>query len=435
MDSYRAIPETLTPSTTSNTINLPFAQQSQRYQKVVLLTPNSSITISSIGYTQIRAPNPTKNTFTCSDAALNKIWSDGVRTVDKCVVEANETLIAWQVMANGTRVLGQHWAPCRQGTYWSDMVATFQVYMETGGASWGVHMVANGLIFVIQPSTRTLAAFTGFSDKSAIFPTVDVGNWTIPDTVDLTGWVSVNSTASGGDASVTINDVLIGTLSGIDISPTLGESPDNTGSIAFGGPQGYSSIYRDLEVTDYSGTVLYTNTFMTADKDRILADFATGSNAHAGTIDGAKRDRASFGGDLYVLGRSIAYSTSTLDAVLGTINLLTSHQNSAGYLGNLCPVQAPIQTETFEPPTYSFYSLSYALLLTVAIKDYWLHSGDSATIKTVFPKLVKLMAYTESYVDATSGLVVAKSNKSIIISKIDLSRCTELRSASWVIVH
>ncbi len=410
MDSYRAIPQTLVPSTKTQTLNLQFPQRSLRYLRVVLNTPNSSIIISNIGFTVIRATNPTVSSFSCSNAALNKIWLDGVRTVDKCVVEAGESPVAWQVMANGTRVRGQHWSPVRQGTYWADITSSFEVAVENKGASWGTHMVANGLVFVLNTATRTLAAFTGFADVSGVFPTTNVGNWTIPESVSLTGWISVNTTATGATASCSINDVLIGSITGLDISPTLGESADNTGSVTFGGPQGYSAVYRNLEVVDADlGTVLYTNTMMTADSARTLADFGTGTNALASTVDGAKRDRAVFGGDLFILGRSIAYSTNTLNAVKGAITLLASHQNSAGYLGNLSPVQTPAQlaTETFEPPTSSFYSVSYALLLIVAIRDYWLYSGDSATVVSLFPKFVKMAAYMETYLNTETGLIEA----------------------------
>lgn len=76
------------------------------------------------------------------------------------------------------------------------------------------------------------------------------------------------------------------------------------------------------------------------------------------------------------------------------------------YLGNLCPIQAPVHEDSSEPPTYAFYSLSYALLLIVAIKDYWMHSGDNATIQSIWLKLEKLLAFTERFVD-DRGLVVA----------------------------
>lgn len=178
----------------------------------------------------------------------------------------------------------------------------------------------------------------------------------------------------------------------------------------------YKGIYRSLLVTDLEGNMLCRNYFTLQNQARTFADFAVGSNQLSCTIDGAKRDRASFGGDLFVMGRSIYYSTANLNAALGTIKLLTSHQTKDGYLGNLCPIQAPIHEESTEPPTYAFYSLSYALLLVVAIKDYWLHSGDIATVRSVWERLERLMAFTEKFVDER-GLVVAPPPLSSMLAR------------------
>ena len=106
------------------------------------------------------------------------------------------------------------------------------------------------------------------------------------------------------------------------------------------------------------------------------------------------------------MGRSIYYPTANMDATLGSIKLLTSHQTKDGYLGNLCPIQAPVHEEAFEPPTYAFYSLSYALLLLVAIKHYWMYSEDVGIVRSVWCRLEKLISFTERFVDER-GLVVA----------------------------
>lgn len=185
MDTYRVHRQAFKPSATPNRIELLFAQRSQRYQKVILKTPNSAIRISSLGYTHVRPPNPTISTFSCSNEKLNKIWRDGVRTVDMCTVEAGETAEAWEVTEEGTKIHGQHWAPCRQGTRWGDMTAQFETKIENGGASWGVHIVANGLIFCLDAAKRSLGAFEGLSDKNGVFPSIPRGTWNIGREVDL----------------------------------------------------------------------------------------------------------------------------------------------------------------------------------------------------------------------------------------------------------
>ena len=406
MNTYRINTLHFEPSTAPSLVKLRFAQRSQRYQKIVLKTPHSALTISHLGFSHIREPNPIKSTFSCSDEGLNRIWKDGVRTVDMCTVEAKETADAWEVTERGTQIWGQHWAPCRHGTRWGDKVVSFEVQIERGGASWGVHMVANGLIFCVDLKKRTLGAFEGLSETNGVFPSIPRGQWDINPDVPLDQWISVKTLATGSSVSVHFNGLMVASVNDLDIHPILGGSGNNTGSVAFGGPEEYKALYRSLLVTDLAGDVLYQNDMQLPDRVRTLADFAVGTNPLSCTIDGAKRDRALFGGDLFVIGRSIYYSTVNLNAVLGSIRLLSSHQAKDGYLGNLCPIQAPMHETLSEPPTYAFYSLSYALLLVVAIKDYWLHSGDVETVRSLWERLEKLVEFVEKFVDER-GLVVA----------------------------
>lgn len=286
------------------------------------------------------------------------------------------------------------------------MTVEFEVNIEKGGASWGVHMVANGLILCLDMAKRSFGAFEGLSDTNGVFPSISRGCWDIAPGVSLSGWIFIRTIVIGSCVSVQLNGVEVASISDLDIHPILGGSENNTGSVAFGGPQGYSSIYRKLQVSNPAGDILYHNGFLLVDKCRTLAEFAVGTNVLSCTVDGAKRDRALFGGDLFVMGRSICYSTANLDAILGSITLLTSHQTTSGYLGNLCPIQAPKHEQPTEPPTYAFYSLSYALLLVVAIKDYWMHSGDESIIRSIWPRLEKFMGFVEMFVDLR-GLLVA----------------------------
>lgn len=321
-----------------------------------------------------------------------------------CTVAKGETSSAWEVTEEGTTIRGQHWAPCRQGTRWADKRVRFQVQIKTGGASWAVHMVANGLIFCLDAAAQVLYACEGLSTESTVFPVAEKGRWPI-DNLQLDTWLDVETVTRGNTVTVSIQGRQPAVIEDLDIRPILGGSANNTGSVAFGGPCQWVGVYRQFSVHDLAGQVLYENTLLLADKERTLADFQVGTNALACTIDGAKRDRACFGGDLYVMGQSIAHSSMAFEAIAGSIELLTSHQTTEGYLGNLCPIQAPVHDGIEEPPTYAFYSLSYALLLVVAIRDYWLHTGDEKTRSTCYGALEKLMAYTDRHI--SQGIVIA----------------------------
>ncbi|KZM27964.1 uncharacterized protein EKO05_0000690 [Ascochyta rabiei] len=404
MDTYRNTFMTVPAETNPQTTRAVYAQRSQRYQKVILTTANASITFTKIAFERIRPSAPPRSTFTCSSELLNRIWQDGVRTVDRCTVAKGETSSAWEVTDEGTRVRGQHWAPCRFGTRWADKTVRFQVQIESGGASWAVHMVANGLIFCLDVVERVLYACEGLSTEATIFPVAEKGRWALGD-LDMDAWLEVETATRGSTVIISVQGRQLAFIENLDIRPILGGSPNNTGSVAFGGPCQWVSRYRKLSVHDSQGNALYENDFLRKDEQRTLVDFQVGTNALACTIDGAKRDRACFGGDLYVMGRSIAHSTMSFKAIAGSIELLTSHQTADGYLGNLCPIQAPVHDTKEEPPTYAFYSLSYALLLIVAIKDYWLHTGDEKIRSRCLKPLENLMSYAEQFV--SQGVVIA----------------------------
>ncbi|GJC85508.1 hypothetical protein ColLi_08346 [Colletotrichum liriopes] len=286
-----------------------------------------------------------------------------------------------------------------------------KVLVERRGASWGVHMVANGVIFCLDLEAEELRAYEGLAHTSTVFPIKSFGSWSTHGIIGQADWVSVSTTTNGNRIAVTINGREIATITDVQVRPLLGGADINTGSVAFGGPEGWLSIYRNLLVKDTSGKVLYENDLLPGNRDRTLADFQVGTNTVACMIDGAKRDRATFGGDLFVSGRGVAYSGLYMAAVSGSIELLASHQTREGYLGNLCPIQAPIHVGNEAPPTYAFYSMTYALLLVVAIKDYWLHSGDDEALRRYLPAAEKLLRFAGSN-ETPSGLIEMPPNMS-----------------------
>ncbi|EGU88063.1 hypothetical protein FOPG_06066 [Fusarium oxysporum f. sp. conglutinans race 2 54008] len=406
MDSYRVCQHHATVTNDTQTVKPRFTQASQRYQKITLIDSNTSIVFSKVGFQAVRPDAPVKANFHCSDETINRIWRDGVRTVDLCTVSHEETVPAWDVTDEGTRVYGSHWAPCRHGTRWLDYKVRFKTKIEDHGASWAVRMITNGLIFCLDTRSRTLTAVEGLSNKSCILPSFEKGSWQLPEALDLSRWLTIETIAVEDHVTVTIEGHEVATVRDIYVKAMLGNSLVNTGSVAFGGPPGWVALYRDLSVTDLGGLALYDNSLLHDEAERTYGDFQVGTNKFACIIDGAKRDRASFGGDAFVTGRSIAYSTADFEVWKGTIQLLLSHQTKDGYLGNLCPIQAPEHDGADDPPYYGHYSLTYALLLVVSIKDYWLHSGDWSLVERSYSQLQRQMEFTEGFLNS-DGLVQA----------------------------
>lgn len=152
-------------------------------------------------------------------------------------------------------------------------------------------MVANELIFVLDAANRSLSTLEGLSDTGGVFgPSTPRGSWALPTDIDLDTWIAIEMVADRASVTAKINNTDVASVTGLAFSPLLGGSDTNTGSVTFGGPNGY------MLVQDFNGTTLYENQFQLADKARTLADFAVGTNSVACIIDGAKRDRATLVG-------------------------------------------------------------------------------------------------------------------------------------------
>ncbi|KAG4025792.1 hypothetical protein MFRU_050g00100 [Monilinia fructicola] len=416
MDTYRAKSLYFAPSNTLKLMNFKLPQTSQRYQKLTLVTPNCSVAISSVGFRELRPQTIGESRFVSSNELLNKIWRDGVNTVDRCTVEAGEVQEIWSVGEFGTRISGQRWAPCRHGTRWKDKAIKFRVRIESGGASWGIHMVESGLIFSIDIASRRLSAFEGTSDTP---PSTLRGTWDLPGRLDLFDWLRIDIEARGSSVLVRINHKKIAIMKRLSIYPSPGGEP-NTGSIAFGGPEHYLATYRSLVVRDFNDNVLYENDMRLKNKVRILSDFQVGTNQIPCTVDSAKGPRICSAADLFVMGRSIYHSTGHLEAVLGSLSLLSSHQEQHGYLGNISPIQKTFfENEEIESPTYAFFSLTLNFQLLVAVKDYWMYSGDFSIVDRIWDKMEKSMTFAMLYEDKR-GLIVAPPNMSRDIMSHDI---------------
>jgi hypothetical protein len=204
-----------------------------------------------------------------------------------CTVSKGGTSAPWEVTAGGTRIRDQHWVSCRFSRTWADKPIRFQVSIEHGGASWAVHMVANGLIFCLDTATRGLYACKGLSTEPTVFPVAEKGRWHIGD-LDLNGWLEVERVTRGDTVVVSVQGRRLQVFEGLNIQPISSGSANNTGSIAFGGPCQWVAVYRHLNVLSDGGENLYQNTMLPHDQSRTLDDFQVGTNGLARMIDGAK---------------------------------------------------------------------------------------------------------------------------------------------------
>jgi Bacterial alpha-L-rhamnosidase 6 hairpin glycosidase domain/Bacterial alpha-L-rhamnosidase C-terminal domain len=105
-------------------------------------------------------------------------------------------------------------------------------------------------------------------------------------------------------------------------------------------------------------------------------------------VDGAKRDRLIWNGDLAVAGR-IAYATTfDLPAVRDSLRSIAIHQDANGYLTACSPVGRAIELcpELLE---YHFWWL-------IALGEYYLYSGDVGFVRELWSTVSRAMDYLSS---------------------------------------
>jgi alpha-L-rhamnosidase len=124
-------------------------------------------------------------------------------------------------------------------------------------------------------------------------------------------------------------------------------------------------------------------------------------------MDGAKRDRAVWAGDLNVSAPTVFYSTATNAYVRSSLQLLASYQSASGEMaGSVSPV-ASLGTS---PGTAEFYSASYSMDVVMDIAGYFRFTGDLAFVRREWPSITRELAWNHSHVDARGLLLTSKGD-------------------------
>jgi alpha-L-rhamnosidase len=124
-------------------------------------------------------------------------------------------------------------------------------------------------------------------------------------------------------------------------------------------------------------------------------------------MDGAKRDRVVWSGDLGVEGPNVFYTTGADKFVRGSLQLLGSYQEADGESGTNVPPTVPLGSY---PETGYNYSTSYSMDEVDNIATYYLYTGDLSFVRSEWPMVTRELAYDASLVDSRGLLVTDASD-------------------------
>jgi alpha-L-rhamnosidase len=393
-----------TPATlTTGTI-----QGGERYERISLSSPGR-VTLTSIGirFTAVRdTAKDYRGWFDSSSPELDRIWYDGAYTTQLDELPPDVAPPAWTIRAKALHAEGGNVGILRQGVGWSNYTMNFDTRVVDNEAGWFVRASSTSSGYLL--ALHHAASATGTSNslvEIALGPTefAIIGQVVLPKQFDAAAWHHVTTKVSGGTITTSLDGSQVASFH-TDALPA-GTSVYKTGSVGFA-ELAASAVFRDLDVTGPTGATLYANGLSdsSALSDFKGSDIVT-SDPLSLIMDGAKRDRVVWSGDLGVEIPNVLYTTEADDYVRDSLQLLASYQVADGETGTNVSPTAPLATF---PQPGSTYSASYSMDEVDNIATYYLYSGDLSFVRAEWPVITRELAYNESLVDRR-GLFVTDS--------------------------
>ena len=364
-----------------------------RYQKLNLSSPGE-LTLQNLGVIPTTHTTPVHKlpgSFKSSDSSITDIWAVGARTVQLTEIPQNSIPEFWEITSEGAVI--DSLAPQANGGI--DAVTgtayrlDFKVKPLVGGFGFSVLSdTLNSAIYLsVDVGARTIAAYVGSTTEDP-----ELTRAAVPSnvTLDLGSWHSVHVEVAMTDIAVSINGELVLKFT---------QHSKFYGSYGLGASFSHKAVFKDLIAADPAGTVTYQHPLN--DKS-CLDDFLLGTNPLAVSVDGSRRDRIAYAGDLDIAGSAALASTHGLEFIQGALELLASMQATPGFFTPTVKIQQkPLST----PLDFNITGLiGYSWNLLTAVSQTYMHTGDRALASEWAPRIVRMLDWSHSQTLPSSGL-------------------------------
>jgi alpha-L-rhamnosidase len=382
-----------------------YYQGGQRYQEISLTSPGS-VTLSSVGihYTAYDGtPSTFRGYFVSSDNTLNKEWYDGAYTLNLVQDPAGLQSGQWAIedgAMNLTARTGFIGSPTNDGVLdwgdnWRNYTSSFTADILSDQVQWSVRAQDD-----LDQYTATLNAADSASSPNTVVIAADVhgtattlGTFTVPFAVAENQAYQISTTVHGSLITVSVDGTVIGSVSDATFA---------TGTVGFGESGTGTANVSDLVVTASGGGRLYASKL---DSPSALTDFETPGTPTVDVIlDGAKRDRATFTGDLSVAAQTLFDTNDATSYVKGSLELQASTQMTSGYIAPFEEPGAP-NTGGLIPGELSVPLGIYSLYWVSDVGDYYQYTGDKSFVAQEWPAVQREMAWELSQTNS-DGLFV-----------------------------
>lgn len=361
METYRVNKYNIsTPGLTTNRL----IQGAFRYQKLNLSTAGD-LKLRHVGVKPTVHTTPLTElpgSFECSDADFTRIWHTGARTAQLTEIPKDTVPDFWQVTDEGSLV--ESAAPQALSGAGVAQATSYEIDFE-------VKPLTGEFVFSVLSDTLNDAVLITCNVDTGVISTSTSSSGTIPKAANVTvgEWLSVHARVNMTDIRVSINN---------KTTLNFTQTEKFYGSFGLGAPLGHSAYYRNLRATSLEGDELYSSSLT----DRsFLDDFLMGNNPLDTIVDGSRRDRIAYAGDLDIAISSTFASTYGKSFVEGSLDLVGSYQTTAGFwIPNAkiqqAPLPAPLPVNVTGLIGYSFNLLNglatnYEVLGNMSFAKEW----------------------------------------------------------------
>lgn len=391
-----------------------FVQGGERYEELSLLSPGS-VTLSGVWIhyePYLGAPSTFKGYFVSSSNELNKIWYDGAYTANLVQMRPNTPAGYWTVENGSLNADGGGTGLLQQGSSWTDYTLSLQTEILSDQSGWVVRAQAPNTkyLLLLDDSTdavgppNALQELVQHDGTYIEIADVPLGFSVTPDT-----WYDVRVVVSGTTVTTFLDGSQVASFDSSDSSSfPAGVAGLSSGTIGLREySDGEDANFRDLSVTAPDGTVLFSSPLDAASD--LSAFDVPGVNQIPVVLDGAKRDRAVWEGDLSVSGPTIYYSNDAARYLRGSLELLGSYQLTSGFVPGVETPGTPVHTGPAIPGEVTSYSASYSMYWVVNLATYDLYTGDTAFVDQEWPRVQAELAWNAAQLNS-QGLFVTNGS-------------------------
>lgn len=382
MDTYRINRYNIS---SSGTLKNRLVQGGFRYQKLNLTSPGS-LSLRNVGVWPTTNDTPVDElpgSFNSSSEMINRIWEAGARTLKLTEIPKDSVPDFFVVTPDGT--IAESQAPQVLGSTIAAQLLTYEMNFDVKPLKGGFGFIVlsdtqnNGIYLSCDIVEGTLAAYFGSTTYNTLINSTTLPTNLIsrPDT-----WYSVRAHVETAAISITIDGVPVMTFS---------QQDSLYGSFGFGASFGHKAIFRDLNVTSLEGAPVYSHSLRNSS---FLLDFFSGTNPLDTVVDGSRRDRIAYTGDLDIAGGAALASTHGLKYILGSLDLLGSYQTTPGFFVPTAKIQQEPLSKPLDVDVTGLIGYSFNFLNAVA--NTYMHTGNISFAKQWGPHVQSMLDWADS---------------------------------------